>query len=269
MKKIVLSIFVAALTAVGANAQGTWKATGTEPAIDPTTSIETGITGLVVMHNDGAGVVGQTDGTAETVTYDDVTWDNLAFIQGTTNGMFYAFAPSSNGTLEVSVKMGSAKPTVVAATDDPIETVAAKIAASGGDKQPAKNNLTDPTYPDVYDTYNNSVNVWDLSASSSADQSIQNTGGNVYLVMSFSVTGGKTYIVSVTGSKLMLRGIKYVTDNTGITAPALEISKEIKSEEYFDLTGKKIIGDIKKAVLIKKTTYIDGTVSNSKVINIQ
>jgi len=280
MNKIVLIIFVAALTAFGANAQGTWKATGTEPVIPPTTPIETGIAGLVVMHNDGGvrpetavagqiGVMGISDSGATDVTYDGVTWDNLAIIQGVTNGMFYALSPSSDGTLEISAKVGSAKPTVVAATDDPIETVASKIAASGGDKSPAKNNLTDPTYPEVYDTYNNTTNVWDLSASSSDLQSINQSAATQYMVMSFAVTGGKTYIVSVTGSKFMLRGINYITNGTGITTPALDATKGIKSEEYFDLTGKKVLGDVKKAVLIKKTTYIDGTTSNSKIINVQ
>ena len=282
MKKIVLLIFVAALTAVGANAQGTWKATGSEPVIPPTTPIETGITGLVVMHNDGGartetevagqiGIMGISDTGATPVTYDGVTWDNLAMIQGVTNGMFYAFAPSSDGTLDIAAKMGYQKPTVVAETDDPIETVAGNVI-TGSDKAPAS-HLTNPTYPEVYDTFSQTTNVWDLSKSSSDLQSMNNSitnpaGTTVYLVMSFPVTGGKTYIVSVTGSKFQLRGINYVTNGTGITTPVVDATKGIKSEEYFDLTGRKVLGDVKKAVLIKKTTYIDGTTSDSKIINI-
>jgi hypothetical protein len=260
MKKIVL-FMVAALTAFGANAQGTWKATGSETRIGPTTAIETGITGLTVMHNDAAdaGVIGKSDGGAKVITYNSITWDNEAHIQGVNNGMFYALSPEKDGTIDVSVKMGNGKNTLVAETNDAILTVAAQTI-TGSDKTP-QNKVTDPVFLSVYDTYNNSTGTWNNTAPINPSSEAQ------YLVMSFTVTAGKTYIVGCDGSKLMLRGLHYSTTSLPDGIPTLATDKAVKSVEYYDLTGRKVTNENQKnALLIKKTTYVDGTTSSNKVI---
>jgi hypothetical protein len=60
-------------------------------------------------------------------------------------------------------------------------------------------------------------------------------------------------------------------DEAGASAiQSIEVQKEIKSIEYFDLLGRKQIdGEIKNSVLIRKTTYTDGTTSAGKVARIE
>jgi len=108
MKKSLL--FIAAIAAtMCVNAQGSWFANGTEASIAAGAEISLGITGLKCVHSDAAGVVGKTDTGATDVSYNGVTYTNKAFIQGSTNAMYYAFLPAKSGVLDVSVKMGSAK----------------------------------------------------------------------------------------------------------------------------------------------------------------
>lgn len=266
MKKTLL-ILGATMMAFGISAQGTWKITGGEGAIPVSTAIATGITGLTVMHNDASdpnatptakGVVGKSDTGAATVTYHDIDWNNEAIIQGSTNGMFYAMSPTANGTIDVSIKMGANKKTFVAATSDDIATVAAKTVDTTSDSN-APSKLTDPTYPQVYDTYNKTTGIWDNSAPLTPDGA-----GNQYVVMSFPVEAGKTYIVGCTGSKLMLRGINYVLGNpSSISTPGAAV-KEVSSVLYFDVVGKKVSAEAKGLVIVK-TTYADGTTDAQKL----
>lgn len=221
MKKTLL--FIAAIAATMAvNAQGTWKATGTEAQIAPGTEIATGIANLKVVNSDPGnnadpGVIGKTDTGATDVNYHDVTWDNQAFVQGTTNNMYFAFLPAQSGTLDVSVKMGSGKKTFV------LELTDAGYASSFNPVTPGdlaglttENPKVDGflgstdfyTLPAVYDTYNKTTGTWNNSTA------IQSTGSNVYLVMSFPVTANKTYVVGCSGSKLMLRGVNYIASGS-------------------------------------------------------
>jgi hypothetical protein len=189
-------------------AQGTWKATGSEGTILPSTAITLGITNLTCMHSDAANVIGKTDVGATVVSYNGVTWDNEAMIQGATNGMYYALLPAGSGTLDISVKMGSAKKTFVLELTDALWTSIsatagdlAALTAALGTADGITGNASYFVLPAVYDTYNNTTGTWDGTVA------IQSTGANVYLVMSFPVTANKTYIVGCFGSKLMLRGV--------------------------------------------------------------
>jgi hypothetical protein len=241
-----------------------WKASYDAANIityQPSVAIETGIPGLTVMHNDAGAtpVADKDDPTATTVAYGDITWDNLAFIQGNTNGMFYALSADADGTLDVSVKMGSGKKTFVAETADPIATVAAQTITASDNNPIGK--ITSPTFPPVYDTHNDNTGTWDNTVA------INTSGDNAYLVMSFPVVAGKTYIVGCDGSKLMLRGLAYIPGGRGTSIPTLNTNKVVKSIEYYDLMGRKVTNENQKnAILIQKVTYTDGSISSSKVI---
>jgi len=221
--KKILSIICFGMIGISAFAQGTWKAAGTEALVAPGVELSyVGIYGLSVMHSDPstAGVIGKTDAGAPTVSYNSVDWDNAAIIQGSTNGMYFAFKPSSNGVLDLSVKMGSGKYTFVAeltsafASDlTTLTTVTApsSVAVAGGGIPSVIASSTNYSLPQVYDSYSNTTLTWN------ATTVFQSSGANQYAVMSFPVSANKIYVAGVTGSKLMLRGINY-TISTSIAS---------------------------------------------------
>ena len=260
MKKSLLLIAVIAAT-MSANAQGIWKSTGTEASIAAGTEITTGITDLKCVHSDGAGVVGKGDSGATDVTYNGVTWDNKAMIQGSSNGMYYAFLPAKSGVLDVAVKMGSGKKTFVLEVKDEVftgipATVGDLAALTGGfatgDLLVSVSNL-----PLVFDTHNQTTGTWDNSTA------IQSTGGNVYMVMSFPVTAGKTYAVGCTGSKFMLRGLSFTTTTSANNIPASKAT--VVSTEYYNIAGAKLSKPC-KGINIAKKTMSDGSVVTSKIV---
>lgn len=215
MKKLymkMLSVLFTGLIGISAYAQGTWKADSTIAAINASTEIPLAITGLTCMHSDATTVVGKPDKNATTVEYNGITYDNLAMIQGSTNDMYYAFRPAQDGTLDISVKMGSAKRTFILELTDAcpdnanLAALTTNIATGGG--------ITGtPAYfttPSVYDTYHATNGTWDGSTA------MQETGTNVYMVMSFPVVANKTYVAGCFGSKMMLRGVNYITATTGL-----------------------------------------------------
>ena len=58
-----------------------------------------------------------------------------------------------------------------------------------------------------------------------------------------------------------------VTSNSESGIPSVNADKPVKSAEYFDILGRKVVDtNQKNVVLIKKTTYTDGTTSTEKVI---
>lgn len=251
MKKSLLFIAVIAAS-MCANAQGVWKATGTEPTIAAGTEIVTGITGLKVMHSDVAGVIGKADSGSPTTTYNGVSFDNPAIVQGSTNDMYYAFLPAKSGVMDVALKMGSAKKTFVLelTAPTPLLDLTTTYGAFGG--IPAANW----TAPSVYDTYNNSKASWNGSTA------IQSSGANVYLVISIPVTANKTYVVGVTGSKLMLRGISLTATTSANMIPA---KATVVSTEYYSITGAKLTQPGRGINLAKKTMS-DGSVVTSKFV---
>jgi len=251
MKKIYLkmfSILFIGFFGISSYAQGTWKATGTEAAINPSveiTDITTGITGLSCMHSDAATIIGKTDVGATAVTYHNINWDNESYLQGATNGMYFAFRPNEDGILDVPVKMGSGKKTFVLELTDacPYSAVLADVTAA----YPTGDLIFgDPTYftlPSVYDTYNNTTGTWDGSVA------IQSSGANAYLVMSFPVLPNKTYVVGCIGSKLMLRGVNYIVTTAvkqfprdkGVSFNGNQVLNEKGQKiELYNMSGKLI-----------------------------
>ena len=280
MKKIYknfLLLLSLVLVGVSVNAQGTWKVSGTEAAINASTAIETGITGLTLMHSDAATVLGKSDTGATPVTYNDITWDNLAMMQGSTNGMYYALRPTSNGTIDVSVKMGSAKKTFVLELTDACpnynDLAALTTGTATGDL--IIGTTTYFTTPTVFDTYTNASATWNGSAA------IQSTGANVYMVMSFPVTANKTYVVGVLGSKLMLRGLNYkvvagvsnVFADKGISFDGKTVLNSMNNNiEIYNVLGKLVgksstdfnMTDLPKGIYIVRAEGINGALKFTK-----
>jgi hypothetical protein len=78
--------------------------------------------------------------------------------------------------------------------------------------------------------------------------------------------GAATLYLYSSSSGLNFYGIKVETIGAGIKD--INATKEIKSVEHYDLTGKKVDENtaVKGSILIEKTIYIDGTSSDSKII---
>jgi hypothetical protein len=218
MKKTLLFIAVI-IAAMFTNAQGTWKAVGTEASVAAGTEMTLGIPNLKAVPSDAAGVVGKTDSGAPTTTYNGISWDSQAIVQGSTNGMYFAFLPSKSGTFDIAIKMGSAKKTFflelkneaytsISATVGDLAALAAGYPTADGI---AAANFTTPS---VYDTYHATNGTWDGTTN------FQSTGANVYFAASFPVTANKTYVIGCYGSKLMLRGVSLATTTNVGKIPA-------------------------------------------------
>jgi hypothetical protein len=249
MKKIYLKMFSILLIGsigVSAYAQGTWKTTGTEAAIAPSTAITmTGITGLECMHSDAATVLGKTDVGATSVSYHGVTWSNESYIQGSTNVMYYAFRPTSDGILDIPVKMSGGKKTFVLELTDACQysSVLADLTAAYQTGDQIFAVADNYTLPLVYDTYNNTTGTWNGTVA------INSSTVNQYLVMSFPVVANKTYVVGVVGSKLMLKGVNYIVTTSVKETPAIKgisfngtqvLNEKGQKIELYNISGKLI-----------------------------
>jgi hypothetical protein len=280
MKKIYLKMFSILLIGsigISAYAQGTWKTTGTEPVISPSTAIATGIAGLSLMHSDLATIVGKTDVGATSVTYNGVTWANESYVQGTTNGMYYAFRSTSDGILDIPVKMGSGKKTFIVQLTDACPDNA-NLAALTSNIGTGDGIIGTPAYftlPSVYDTYHATNGTWDGTVA------IQSTGANVYMVMSFPVVANKTYVVGVLGSKLMLKGVNYIVTTAVRETPAIKgisfngtqvLNEKGQKIELYTMSGKLInrssssisTENLPKGVYIVRITGSNGVMKFSK-----
>lgn len=208
------SIFCLGLMSISSFAQGTWKVTGTEAAINASTAIETGITGLTVMHSDAATVIGKGDAGEHTVVFNGVTWDNQGIIQGSTNGMYYAFRPTSNGIIDVSGKMGSGKTTFFLELTDacPDNADLAALTTNLGTGAAIYATPANFVLPTVTNSIDNTTSTWNGTVA------VNTSGANTYNVLSFPVSANKTYVFGVNGSKFMLRGINYKV-TSGFSTP--------------------------------------------------
>lgn len=255
MKKILLSLTLLALTCT-AMSQGTWFAKADQASIAAATNIDLGITGLKCQHSDAAGIVGKSDVGATAVLYNDINYTNESYLQGSTNAMYFAFIPSQSGTLDVSVKMGSAKKTYALKLKDAIYlTTIGNLTELTTDFGLLTSFTADylDTYPQVYDTYNKTTGIWDGSAA------IQSSGSNQYLVMSFPVDANKTYCVGCAGSKLMLRGVNY---KLGSSPSAIQ-DKKTSDVDVFASNGLINI----KGLSNEKVSVSDLAGRNIKVVN--
>ena len=204
------SVLFMGLIGIATYAQGLWNADSTTAAINPSTEIPMGITGLACMHSDVATIMGKGDTGAVAVEYDGVTYDNKAFLQGTTNGMYYAFSVTQDGTLNIYVKMGPNKKTfIVELTNDcpdnaDIATLTTNIPTADGITTTAAYFTT----PSVYDTDSKTSKTW--------DGTVAPVTVATYMVFSWSVTANKTYIAGCFGSKMMLKSVNFKTAGSGL-----------------------------------------------------
>lgn len=244
MKKIYLSLLFILLTFSflnSAKAQGTWKADSTQAAIARATEIPLGIANLKCMHSDTASIVGKPDATAPDITYNNVTYDNKAFLQGKTNGMFYAFRPEKDGTLDVSVKMSANKNTfIIELTDNcPNNSDLVALTTNFTTADNITNNSTYFTTPSVYDTKSGKYNTWDGTQVASTELT--------YMVFSWDVTANKTYVVGCFGSKMMLRGVNYTLK----TSIKKDFTKNLNlSPNPVKLSSGKVYVNIEKATTL-------------------
>ena len=211
MKKIYMKLFAVLFTGligISANAQGVWMADSMIALINPSTEITTGITGLTMMHSDPSGVTGHGETAALDTTYNDVHWNNEAFIQGT----YYAIRTASEGSLDVALKMSSNKITFVLELTDacPNNADLAALTAAFGTGDAIFGTASYFTLPTVFDTYTNSEGTWNGTTP------IQSSGSSVFMFMTFPVAANKTYVIGCLGSKMMVRGLNYVIPVSGV-----------------------------------------------------
>jgi len=133
-----------------------------------------------------------------------------AYIQGSTNGMYYAIVPAKTGKLTVAVKMGSGKNTYFLKTTGTAiseitteETVQSLFDNDLNKASDVKGAITCET-PEVSTSVNGAAattGTWDGTAA------INTSGSNQYLTMTADVAANDVIIVSCDGSKLMLMGV--------------------------------------------------------------
>jgi hypothetical protein len=213
MKKLyltMLSVLFTGLIGISSYAQGTWDADSTLPSIAPATEIGMGITGLTCMHSDISNVVGKGDKDAVAVEYDGVTYENLAMIQGVNNGMFYAWHTAEEGTFVLYVKMSANKKTFIIelTSSCPGSSDLATLTTNFSTADGITGNASYFTTPTVYDTYSQAENTWDGTANASTEIA--------YIVFSWPVKADKTYVTGCFGSKMMIKGVNYITAASGL-----------------------------------------------------
>jgi len=81
-----------------------------------------------------------------------------------------------------------------------------------------------------------------------------------------SYSGGAATLYLFCNASCNVYRITVAADDVN-SIPSVGVQKPVQSVEYFDLLGRKVVGaNQKNTVLIKKTTYTDGTVSSDKII---
>ena len=122
------------------------------------------------------------------------------------------------------------------------------VGISGNSGQDRKIFLTDGT--DLIGTYN-------FSGTDASKETVNYEGDAATLYL-FCNQACNVYEIIVTGT-----GSGEVTD--GISS--VDVQKPVQSVEYFDIMGRKVLNEnLKQTVLIKKTTYTDGTSSICKIL---
>jgi hypothetical protein len=244
MKKIVLFTLFAGMAIMGANAQNYEWVVGNDevnfPVIDgysgndlPPVTIQ----GLTITSNVSNTNMGQTE-TAGPVTFEDVSYPRR-------------------------FKFNGAGYTGAAATDE---------------LPPA--NMPTQRYLSFEVNGNCSVTLIGTTGSNTSDRKAFLTDGTDYIgAFDFPGVGSTTLFkgtVEYTGDAATLYLFCNAACNlyritvAGETAiNPVNVTKEVCSEEYYDLLGKKLTnGNIKNTLLIKKTTYIDGSSSSSKFMSL-
>jgi hypothetical protein len=263
---------VAAFAAMGisANAQGTWKVLPTSEDVLKGDEIAN-IQNLAVTHSfDGPDGTSdylakvKSDSDAPVVSYNGVVYDNQTILQADgVNGQYYFFSPVLNGRIDVANKMGNEKKTfvfeidpVAVAIDLGLEelTVADILGTLSKGVDIAQYSATpivkvDGKNPDGTDIVPVPDGTWDGNAF------VNPTSGSQWLVLSFPVTGGKSYAVGVIGSKFQLIGINYTLDGTAIDTVIADGLTTVSG--YYNFIGQRLPSAPEKGAYI--VTYTNGT----------
>jgi len=241
MKKNVLFLMVFAFLAiVGAKAQTVvydWNfsdANVWNPAFGGyTAGVTTTVAGLSFTPGSSATNFGATNSNSKTVDGVDYT------IRMQLNGGGYS--GSADGQTTPSVNMPTQRYLSFAVDGNVTIDI---VGISGNGSNTRYIFLTDGT---------NLLGTYTFDGATATKETVSYTGGATTLYL-FGNQSCNIYEIIVTSG-----------DNTGISS--VNADKPIKSMEYFDLFGKKVMdANQKNAVLIKKTTYTDGTVSSDKII---
>ena len=195
---------------------------------------------------------------ATAVTLNEVNYDKEGILQGETNGMFFAFTPAYDGTLDVAIKMGSDKKTYVIELSKEIASelgvdklTGAAVVENIGNTCSAVQALvgSGASNPALIGGVGAAVTVgstWDGSAA------INITGTNEYEVISLTATAGNVYIIGCDGSKLMFRGASLI----GYTAGGADGIESVKTAAVkadaaaYNLAGQKVAADYKGLVIV-------------------
>lgn len=256
MKKSLL--FVAALfAAVSSNAQGTWHAVGADDVVDavvaeagtPTQVAADAIqNATVVLYDGGANwtVKNALADASQFVGADGVTY-NSCYIQGGTNGSdgsldkngsvsaHIEFTPAVDGKVYVAAKYGKSK-----------KIWAAEVPASV-----IENEELDYADMSAYNT----LGVWGayitpeggLAAEQAADS-------DVYAALGYDVKAGNTYFFWVSGSKIMLCGLTFMTGNTAVenfTVDAANVNAPV-----YNVLGQRVNNDAKGLLIQNGKKFI-------------
>lgn len=188
---------------------------------------------------------------ATEVTYNGVTYGGESdknILQGETNGMFFAFTPAFDGTLDVAVKMGANKkgyvieidPVVLAAAMEVPSFTAQDAITQLGNVCSAVQGMADPSLGVTNPTVTGvGANIAGGSAFDGTTN-FNDTGANEYEVISIEAKGGHIYIIGCDGSKLMFRGASLIGYTAGINGVVAD-KAEAASVKKFVENGKVVI----------------------------
>jgi hypothetical protein len=241
MKKNVLILCFAVTAMIGANAQNYNWSIGTDvdnfPVIGGYTEVTT-IQGLtIVPKNPMEGTIptnmGATNASKKTV--DGIEYANRMQF----NGGGYSGAAATDA--EPTTNMPSQRYLTFDVTGAVSVSIVGTSGSSGSDR---KIFLTDGT---------NLIGSFDYVGDGSVVKQTVNYTGGAATLYAFCNASCNIYHIIVSGG------------GTAITQT--DANKEIKSVEYYDIMGRKATNEnLKNTLLIKKTTYTDGTTLSSKVI---
>jgi hypothetical protein len=262
-KFYLIAVAFAAMS-ISANAQGTWKVPakvegGENLSVLAGNELPANIANLTVTHtfSHSLGAVVKSDADAPVVTCNNVDYDNKSILQAdSTNGQYYFFTPAQSGTLDVATKIGGKKNTFVFEVDPvALEVTVEEILtlSTGGDIKAY--SATDGPIVKVVGKKADGSNIdpipdgiWDNSAP------VNPTDANQWVVLSFPVTGGKSYAVGCNGSKFQLVGINYAV-NTSIDTVIADGVTTVSG--YYNFIGQRLQNAPEKGAYIE--TYTNGT----------
>jgi hypothetical protein len=245
MRKIVLFTLFAGMAIMGANAQNYEWVVGNDEVNFPEIAGYSGnelppvtIQGLTITSNVSNTNMGQTE-TAGPVTFEEVSYPRRFKFNGAGYG-------SANAADELPpANMPTQRFLSFEVNGNCTVTL---IGTTGSNSSSRKIFLTDGA------DYIGTFDFPGLGSTTLFKGTVEYTGGAATLYL-FCNAACSLYRITVVGGEAAINPVN--------------VTKEVCSEEYYDLLGKKLTnGNIKNTLLIKKTTYIDGSSSSSKFMSL-